>query len=252
MKRNLVQLGSKTAKDGFANEKDIVNKFNHWQIDTDAQDWLNAMNYEISDIEKVEAELVTGHHKADVQVRVRIFFKTLIGIENLSIKLISNPSGFNQIDKRWVDKYVEMWNIPEPIVTALKLFTGELNPTKTNVRDVRRMFFDEMEKEIQATLLDFFEKTKILILNDILKGNDEFSASWFMVVWKKKGEKPQWIIRDINYVLNFFGTGTIEITKQGSLKIGKITMQRKGGDGGRKTANMLQFKINPIQLFESE
>jgi hypothetical protein len=25
-------------------------------------------------------------------------------------------------------------------------------------------------------------------------------------------------------------------------------MQRKGGDGGRATANMLQFKINPCEI----
>ena len=29
-------------------------------------------------------------------------------------------------------------------------------------------------------------------------------------------------------------------------------MQRKGGDGGRKTAQMLQFKINPALLFETD
>ncbi len=29
-----------------------------------------------------------------------------------------------------------------------------------------------------------------------------------------------------------------------------MTMQRKGGDGGRNTANMLQFKINPAALFD--
>jgi len=29
-------------------------------------------------------------------------------------------------------------------------------------------------------------------------------------------------------------------------------MQRKGGDGGRHTANMLQFKLNPAELFETE
>ena len=40
------------------------------------------------------------------------------------------------------------------------------------------------------------------------------------------------------------------ITKQGNLKIGRITMQRKGGDGGRETAKMLQFKINPALLLE--
>jgi hypothetical protein len=29
-------------------------------------------------------------------------------------------------------------------------------------------------------------------------------------------------------------------------------MQRKGGDGGRETAKMLQFKINPAELFDME
>jgi hypothetical protein len=48
----------------------------------------------------------------------------------------------------------------------------------------------------------------------------------------------------------FFGDGEVEITPAGSLKIGRITMQRKGGDNGRESANMLQFKINPTELFE--
>lgn len=48
------------------------------------------------------------------------------------------------------------------------------------------------------------------------------------------------------------GNGIIKITKQGNFKIGKITMQRKGGDNGRNTANMLQFKINPAELFDCE
>ena len=29
-----------------------------------------------------------------------------------------------------------------------------------------------------------------------------------------------------------------------------ITMQRKSGDNGRETAKMLQFKINPAELFD--
>ena len=54
----------------------------------------------------------------------------------------------------------------------------------------------------------------------------------------------------MNFCLNLFGNGNVEITKQGSIKIGKITIQRKGGDGGRKTAQMLQFKINPCLIFD--
>ncbi len=52
--------------------------------------------------------------------------------------------------------------------------------------------------------------------------------------------------------MNYFGNGEIEITARGNFKIGRITMQRKGGDGGRDTAKMLQFKINPAELFENE
>ncbi len=36
------------------------------------------------------------------------------------------------------------------------------------------------------------------------------------------------------------------------MKIGRITVQRKGGDNERKTANMLQFKINPTEIFNIE
>jgi hypothetical protein len=50
-------------------------------------------------------------------------------------------------------------------------------------------------------------------------------------------------------VMNFYGNGDIIISPQGSLKIGKITVQRKGWDWGRDTAKMLQFKIDPTELF---
>ena len=42
----------------------------------------------------------------------------------------------------------------------------------------------------------------------------------------------------------------VKFTERGSLNIGKVTMQRKGGDAGRDTAKMLQFKIDPVNLFE--
>jgi len=54
----------------------------------------------------------------------------------------------------------------------------------------------------------------------------------------------------MNYVINYFGNGEVLITNRGSIKIKRITIQRKGGDGGRDTAKMLQFKINPAELFE--
>jgi len=55
--------------------------------------------------------------------------------------------------------------------------------------------------------------------------------------------------KSINEAMNVFGNGDVAISPRGSLNIGKIGMQRKGGDGGRDTAKMLQFKINPVELF---
>jgi len=247
-KEELINLGSLTAKNGFKNEDDIVNKFNNWQIDDDAKSWLAIMEYKLEEIEKVEAIKLHGY-KTDVQVKIIIYFKNAINKQNLSIKLVSNPQGFNQIDKRWVDKYGEMWDIPSDVVRILKLFTGEIKPYKSSTKDPRRMFLTELTKDEQNLLLNFIESNKILIVSDILKGRGEFSADWMLVALTIK-DKTKWVLKSINHAMNIFGNGEIKITPLGSLKIGQITIQRKGGDNGRETANMLQFKINPVLLFK--
>lgn len=251
MEMNKEQLfGSETARGGFRNEDDVIEKFNNWKKDKIAQDWLIAMNYVIKEIEFVKAVKIGGNFKTDVQVQITIKLKEAIDCENLSVKLVSNPQGFNQIDKREIDKYVEMWNVPKDIEKILKLFTGKIPPTsEIALKDSRRMLLTEMSLEDQNKIVSFFNKNKILIVSDILKGRDKFSADWMLVILKKDSESYDWALKNINTVMNIFGKGDVRITTQGSLKIGEIGMQRKGGDGGRESAKMLQFKINPCLLF---
>lgn len=246
--QDMVLLGSNTAKNGFKNEQDVVDKFNNWKKDADAKDWLKLMGYVLSKIEYVKAVKLSGY-KADVNVRVMIKIKKAEDIENLQVKLVSNPHGFNQIDKRWVDKYVMMWNIPKDVTEILKKFTGEIKPKSTKgLKDKRRMLLSEMDRESQLKLLGFIEQNKVLIISDLLKGRGEFSADWVLVVLKVNGT-VKWALKSINEVMNLYSQGAIAISPKGSLNIGKIGMQRKGGDGGRATANMLQFKINPVEIF---
>jgi len=73
-----------------------------------------------------------------------------------------------------------------------------------------------------------------------------------MMVALKATEKTRWVIKTSTDAAKFFGEGKVEVTRAGNLKIGRITMQRKGGDGGRETAKMLQFKINPALLFDAK
>ncbi|PKQ69824.1 PDDEXK family nuclease [Raineya orbicola] len=239
--------GSKIAKDGFRNEDDIIKKFNQWQYDAEAREWLKIMNYKLDEIEWVEAIKIYGY-KTDVQVQVRIRLQKALDVQNIQVKLVSNVRGFNQIDKHWVDYYADLWHIPNEIVILLKYFTGELQMGKSNLRDKRRMFADEFSIDEQKSILEWLKANQAMIITDILKGRGKFAAEW-MLVAQKINLNARWILRPMNFCLNFFGNGEILITPGGSFRIGRITMQRKGGDAGRKTANMLQFKINPAELF---
>lgn len=242
-----VALGSQTAKNGFKNEDEIRDKFNNWKTDSDARGWLVAMNYKLADIENVTATKPHGE-KADVEIVVRT--KTGEKKDGISIKLVSSPNGFNQIDKRWLSTYAKMWKMPVDVQNALKLFVGETEPTKTS-RDANRMFLNELEPQEQKAVIDFFAANKETIVSDLFSGDGAYAAGWVMVAFKAT-ENTRWVIKSDADTIKFFSEGKVELTRNGNLKIGRITMQRKGGDGGRETAKMLQFKINPALLFDAK
>ncbi len=162
------EIGSTTAKGGFANERDICKKFNNWKNDIEAQMWLKIMGYDIKSIDSVEAILIPTRmkrefveklglresfdelmrfKKADAQIRIIIIIGRIIKIENLSLKKANSDADYNQVDKRWVDSYKEMWKFDDDIALGLKLFTGEIIPSthpeiigNKALRDKRRMF----------------------------------------------------------------------------------------------------------------
>ena len=259
---DLVRIGSETAKGGFANERAIAEKFENWRKDKESKKWLKIMDYDLKKIKKVEAVVLHGH-KTDIQVKVIVTLKRAISVQNLSVKKANSDADFNQIDKRWVKNYIEMWNIPENIMILLEIFCGKIPPktllkegkmTKEKykkLRDKRRFFMDEFENKHKRAIIDFFKKNKLLIVTDILKGRGHFAADWMLVTKYDRGkDETTWVLADINKAMSIFGEGEVKISPRGSISIGRITLQRKGGDGGRETGNMLQFKIKPCDLFK--
>ncbi|MEQ1646166.1 MAG: type II restriction endonuclease [Pyrinomonadaceae bacterium] len=242
-----VTLGSNTARNGFKNEDEIRNKFNNWRLDEDARVWLVAMNYRLAEIESVVAAKPHGE-KADVEVRIKT--KSGEKVEGISIKLVSSPNGFNQIDKRWLATYAKMWKMPADVRDALQLFVGEVPPNNPG-RDPKRMYLNEFDAATQKAVVDFFTASKDEIVSDLFAGDGVHAAGWVMVAFKAT-DKPRWVIRSSADTIKHFSEGKVEITRTGNLKIGRVTMQRKGGDGGRETAKQLQFKINPVQLFDAK
>lgn len=87
--------GSKIAKNGFNNEKEVADKFINWKNDLEAQQWLNEMGYNLNDIEYVYADVLHGF-KTDVQVQVTIKLRMIIEAQNLQVKLVSNKKGLTK------------------------------------------------------------------------------------------------------------------------------------------------------------
>ena len=275
------EFGSKTAKGGFANEKTICNKFNNWNDDEDAKSWLKIMGYELNKIDYIEAiqiptrigknnvkkfgfseeeyEELVHFKKTDVQIQIRLIIcvNNILKVENIPIKKANSDADYNQVDKRWVNSYQDMWHFDDEIALALKLFTGEVSPSsyqemlKINIsklREHRRVFLTELKDEVIQKILLFFTENKILVVSDILKGRGGFAADWMLVTrYNRACDTTTWILKDINTVMNFFGQGDVKVSPRGSLYIGGITMQRKGGT---PDPTKLQFKIKPCELFK--
>lgn len=248
--KDLVELGSQTAKNGFKNEQDICDKFENWKNDEDSQKWLDIMQYNLNEIEYVKAVVLHGY-KTDVNVQVQIKLKAAVDTENIQVKLVSNQRGFNQVDKRWLSHYKDLWDMPDDVFNKLQYFTGELKPYKQGTRDDRRMFLNEMDENDKDLILNWFNRNKTLVLSDIIKGRGQFSAEWVLVA-QKIDTNARWVLKNINEALQHYSSGEVCMSPRGSICIGKVTVQRKGGDGGRSTANMLQFKLDPTELFDDE
>jgi hypothetical protein len=222
----LILRGSETAKNGFKNEKDICDKFCNWENDIESQKWLIIMGYKLNEIESVKAIVLHGY-KTDVNVQIQIKLKKSVDTENIQVKLVSNKNGFNQVDKRWLKNYKELWNIPDNVYLILQYFTGELNPYKAGTKDNRRMFLNEMTELEQTTVIDWFSKNKTLILSDIIKGRGIFSVEWILVA-QKVNSNARWILKNINEALQHYSEGPVEISPRGSINIGRVGIQRKG------------------------
>ena len=271
------QLGSMTAKGGFLNEADICTKFQNYHNDAEAQAWLEIMGYVISKITLLSAiqipvrinrekalsfgineekyEETIKYKKADIQIKIEITIDDVITIENISLKKSNSNAGFNQIDKRPVSTYQALWHFDDEIAYWLKCFTGEILPSeieKTSLNSFRdpqgkRIFLDEIPERPKEAILQFFTDNKYLIISDIIKGKGGLCAEWLLVTRNDtEAETIDWVLKDINTSINFYAQGEVCLSPRGSLKIGRITMQRKGGT---PDPTSLQFKMNPLELF---
>lgn len=243
---DLVRRGSTTAKDGFLNERKIRDKFYNFHNDADAQIWLKALGFDPVKVIALNCTVIS-RQKSDLHMNIT----TAEGETpvNISLKKINSNADFNQVDKRWIRNYKLLWNFDDAVEQGLMLFTGESKPI-FKTKDERRATLYELPNKFYQAIFRWFSANKSLVITDLLKGRGQYSADWLLVTkLDVKENVTTWALRDMNSVMEYYSEGEVKVSSRGSLLIGRILMQRKGGDGGRDTAKMLQFKMSPGAIF---
>ena len=239
---------SHIALGGFKNEDWVARQFNDGDS-TYGTTWLKIMGY--VQPEKVCAQTTRKmgfFNKADVLVLVND------AVEWVSVKKFT--AGFNQIDKRWVGEFAEQWGMPNGVSCSLRMYCGEdghrpadlLGPP-LSTRDTRRFFMDELPAERQDAVISFLARRKKRIIQDVMAGRGKGAARWMLAVEERQDEPYRSVLVPMDAAIRHYMEGPAVVTKKGNLRLGKITIQRKGGDAGKKTARMLQFKFSPKELF---
>ena len=132
---------SQTALSGFRNEDWAVDQFNSHRGGSCGAEWLDAMGYQnFSRVCAQTTRKMGFYNKADVLVLVDG------NVEWISVKKFI--ASFNQVDKRWVDVFADLWKMPDAVTDSLRMYCGEegyrpgdVCKTISSLRDPRRFLW---------------------------------------------------------------------------------------------------------------
>jgi hypothetical protein len=251
-------MASKAAKRGFKAEERLIDAINN-------RDGLGIkLIYSIrhllgSGFKSCSAEKGPPRKKSDIVVSCNTR-RILISVKEFE-------ADYNQVERNYVEHYAKKWAMPPDVYLGLKQFVGEVNerrnPISTDLLEreaeelgttpgrlskKRRTFLNELPKQTQNLIREFFNVNREKILKDIFIDDEEIE---FFIVVKLECDRVYYYLVPTKNVLIVYGTGNTTITPRGSLQIGKVVIQRKSGnhhtpcgwaDG---SASQLQFKIKP-------
>ena len=239
--------GSRTATVGYEVEKLVSNMFNSNDIDKNIQSVMGI------DTEKsVSSHTVGGRNKSDIVVS----YTNKEGREietGVSIKFVKNPnrSGYNQIYRNPLSRFNNFFDnsIPDETLAILEKFLVKDSSGK-------KMKMTQFNEKDQKKVLNWLNENKKKILNYVFAGDINYgtkeeikpSCDYILTVYGIDGKNKK--IEKISDKIKTYDDIEWTISPRGSLSLGDITLQRKGGDGGRITANDLQFKIKIPKLKE--
>ena len=173
--------------------------------------------------------------------------------QGISLKSYKKGVSFCQANRGKLETFIHDLDIPVDVSETLRLFT---------IKDPKgkRVMLNKAPQDKQKALLSFFTKSQKVIIAHVLQGKFHASlkANWMLFhetmvgTWDKNvGNKNFWRLYPMEMIIDTCCSSQPTFSKKGNLILGiGLTLQRKGGDNGKETANDLQFKINPIQIIK--
>jgi hypothetical protein len=177
----------------------------------------------------------------------------ILAMKGISMKTYKPEVSFSQANRGSLETYVEELGMSYGVAETLRAFVEKNHKGK-------RTMLNEAPISAQDELLRFFQLYQRQIISHVLRGKAKaaLKADWLLLHetkdadWiSKVGNRDCWHLYTMATVIDCCCTEAPSITKAGNLTLGLgLTLQRKGGDGGAKTANDLQFKLNPKLIHE--
>lgn len=230
----LSYTNSKTAKNGYNEEILVCEDLNNELIKKVFIPMLGNYN---------ECNRITGNNKCDVQSNNKI----LRG----QVKKYKKGQ-FQQLDRHWTSCFIE--NIPdlEEVSQILKdLFEYPLLPNGTHVdksKNIKKLCNSNYSQEILDNLLDLLNKCKKQILEYAFYGSNlEIKPEYIFGVEYENVKRNKIVVFKIKDVIKYLEKLNFKISPRNTaILLGDnrtISLQRKGGDSGKKSSNQLQIKL---------
>jgi len=270
-KETTAEIGSRTAKGGYNNEKYFRELLNYNLNTKEAQDILKQLNIDFKKIKSLKVKKIGGKLKPDNQIFI-VFKDNTSQTMNISNKK-QDSTGFNHIDRRTVDDYATKFDLKPITRDALKKYCGvspfspldllnkgelskseyqklvdipEKKAHKEKESQGGRFYLNELSQEERDSVLNEFELKKKQIMHFILNGDNSEYPVDYVVGTKLLKEKNRidHLVFPLEEIINMACENNFILSKVrknfgSNLKIGSITVQKKGGTG--RSTN-LQFK----------
>ena len=231
----LSYTNSQTAKNGYKEEELICKDLNSELIKKAFIPMLGN-NYN-------ECHRITGNHKCDIQSDNKI----LRG----QVKKYKKGQ-FQQLDRCWTSSFIK--NIPElnEVSQILKdLFEYPLLLNGTHVdksKNIKKLCNYNYSQEILDNFLDLLNKCKKQILKHAFYGNNlEIRPKYLFGIEYENVKRNKIVVFKIYDIIKYLEKLNFKISpKKTAILLGDdstISLQRKGGDSGKKSSNQLQTKL---------